>query len=225
LLPAVAAALPEAVAAAVCFKGQAWLYQPAISLRLVQAEQEVRGALVLLQRQRMEEILRSALWWQLVAGRVRGAVPELLPAEAQAVEVHSISRVLLMRMGSRDRETVADAVTVGVTAQAAAAAVREALAATHPKCITEEMVVPEWRRQFQALLRFTAVGVAAALTQIATARPIQEGLAAWGVAAMEAVTAVVAALISMARMGRQTLAGVAAARILSLPWLAMEALA
>jgi len=42
---------------------------------------------------------------------------------------------------------------------------------------------------------------------------------------MEAVTAVVAALTSMAKMGRQTLAVVAAARILSLPWLATEGLA
>jgi len=171
----------------------------------------------------MEEILRSALWWQLVAGQVRGAVPELLPPEAQAVEVHSIGQTMLMRLGSRDRVTVADAVTKQVTAQAAAAAVREALAATHPNSITEEMVVPEWRRQFQALLRITAAGVAAALTQTAAAPPIREGLAAWGVAAMEAVTAGVAAMTSMARMGMQALAVVVAARILSLPWLAMEA--
>lgn len=170
----------------------------------------------------MEEILRLALWWQLVAGKVRGAVPELLPAGAQAVEGHTICRMLLTRMGSRDRVTVADALTVGVTAQAAAAAVREALAATHPDSITEEMVVPEWRRQFQALLRITAAGVAAASTQIAAATPFREGLAAAGVAAMEAVSAGVLALTSMARMGRQTLAVVAAARILSLPWLALE---
>lgn len=147
----------------------------------------------------------------------------MLPAEAQEVEVHTICRVLLTRMGSRDRVTVADAVTVGVTAQAAAAAVREALAATRPKCITEEMVALEWRRQFQALLCFMVAGVAAALTQIAVAPPIREDLAARGVAAMEAVTEGATAIISMARMGRQTLAVVAAARILSRPWLAMEA--
>lgn len=59
---AAAAVLPEAAAAAVCFKGQAWFCQLTISSRLAQAASEDRGALALLQRQRMEEILRSALW-------------------------------------------------------------------------------------------------------------------------------------------------------------------
>lgn len=139
------------------------------------------------------------------------------------MEAHTITRLLTMRMGSQDRVTVADAVTGVVMAQAAVAAVREALAATHPKCTSEEMVALEWRRQFQALQRITAAGVAVALTQIAIATLIQAALAAQVAAAMEAVTVeVVGTLASTAKMGRQTQAVVAAARILSLPWLAME---
>lgn len=102
----------------------------------------------------------------------------MLPVGDQAVEAHSIRRVFHMWLGSQDRVTVADAVSEADMAQAAVAAVREALAATHPKGTTEEMVALEWRRQFQALQRITAAGVAVALTQIALAPHIPEALAA-----------------------------------------------
>ncbi|CAK0879786.1 unnamed protein product [Prorocentrum cordatum] len=158
----------------------------------------------------------------MAAVGVRGAVPGLRTAGAQAVEAPGICLTLPTRLGSRDKATVVGGATGGDTAQAVAAAVRAALGATHPDRMSGGMVALEWRRQSQATLRITAEAVAVASTQTVIVPVIQEGLAASGVAAVAAVLAMVPALISMADTDRQTLAVVAAARILNLLWLAME---